>query len=134
DRRRIARRARLQAHRGGLRQALPASREGPRGGTLTMGSLFDPDAIGPGAGPWLGLAADLVVKTTLVLAAAALLCLACRRGSASLRHLIWAVALTGAVAMPFLTLALPAWRVPVLRAARSAGEVAPATPPPGLAM
>src|SRR5262249_41873328 len=54
---------------------------------------------------------ELIVKGTLVLALAAVLVLALRRASAAHRHLVWACALIGLVALPWMQLALPKWRV-----------------------
>src|SRR5262245_63045253 len=69
-------------------------------------------------------------KGTLLLTVAALLVLALRRGSAAHRHLVWACALAGLVALPVLLALLPAWRVsaPAL-AWLSAGSSAPAPAP-----
>lgn len=47
---------------------------------------------------------ELFVKSTLVLAAAGLLSLTLRRASASARHLVWAVAIAGVVALAFTPL------------------------------
>ena len=55
--------------------------------------------------------AELIVKGTLVLAVAALLVLVLRRASAAHRHLVWACALIGLVALPWMQLSLPRWRV-----------------------
>ncbi len=49
---------------------------------------------------------ELFVKSTLVLAAAGALSLTLRRASASARHLVWAVAIAGVVALA-LTPLLP---------------------------
>src|SRR5262245_43071436 len=54
---------------------------------------------------------ELIVKGTLVLTLAALLVLVLRRGSAAHRHLVWACALIGLVALPWMQLALPKWKV-----------------------
>ena len=43
--------------------------------------------------------------------------------SASVRHLAWASALTGSLAIPVLMLVLPSWRVPILP--RGQGQAAP---------
>ena len=48
---------------------------------------------------------ELIVKGTLVLAVAALLVLALRRASAAHRHLVWACALIGLVALPWMQVA-----------------------------
>jgi len=64
---------------------------------------------------------ELSVKGTLLLALAAALVLALRRASAAHRHLVWACALVGLVALPWMQLSLPAWKVstPLL------GQIAP---------
>jgi len=54
---------------------------------------------------------ELIVKGTLVLALAALLVLVLRRASAAHRHLVWACALIGLVALPWMQLSLPRWKV-----------------------
>ncbi len=58
----------------------------------------------------------LAVKSTIVLAAAGLASLALRRASASARHLVWALAFAGLLALPLLTRALPEWRAPIAAA------------------
>ena len=63
---------------------------------------------------WLSLA-DLVVKTSIVLSAAAVLSFVLRRRSAALRHLIWTLALGAALVLPMATVALPKWQVPLLQ-------------------
>lgn len=50
-------------------------------------------------------------KGTVLLALAALLVFLLRRSSAARRHLVWACALAGLVALPVSLLLLPAWRV-----------------------
>jgi beta-lactamase regulating signal transducer with metallopeptidase domain len=65
------------------------------------------------AGAW-SAAALLVLKSTLVLGAAALGALALRRASAASRHFVWALSLAALLALPALTLALPGWRPAVL--------------------
>src|SRR5262245_18247134 len=54
---------------------------------------------------------ELIVKGTLLLSLAALLVFALRRASAAHRHLVWACALIGLVALPWMQLALPSWKV-----------------------
>ena len=83
--------------------------------------------------PWL-LAADAVGKASLLLGAAGMASLALRRASASVRHLIWTLALVGSLVVPALSIALPRWSVPVVTIPATA-DVAPAasaTPPPVL--
>ena len=65
------------------------------------------------------LVLEVFFKATLLLALAALASHALRRGSASVRHLIWSAAIAGALALPVLTLwqpvslaVVPTWGVP----------------------
>src|SRR5713101_6588605 len=57
------------------------------------------------------------IKGILVLISAAALCLLLRRASAAARHLVWSLALTGTLALPLLSLGLPAWQLAVLPSA-----------------
>src|SRR6476661_9214960 len=78
---------------------------------MTLTSLLVPASA---AGlPWLAVA-DAVGKASILLGAAGLTSLALRRGSASARHLVWTLALVGALIVPVLSLALPRWTVPVV--------------------
>jgi beta-lactamase regulating signal transducer with metallopeptidase domain len=60
--------------------------------------------------------ADLALKGTVVLAAAALATLALRRASAAARHLVWTLAFAGLLALPVLGVAVPRWQIPILPA------------------
>jgi hypothetical protein len=51
----------------------------------------------------------LVLKSTAVILAAALAAAAFRRRSAATRHLVWAVGLVGALAIPLASMLLPSW-------------------------
>ena len=74
---------------------------------MTLTSLLAPASA---AGlPWLAIA-DAVGKASILLGAAGLTSLALRRGSASARHLVWTLALVGALLVPALSLALPRWQ------------------------
>jgi beta-lactamase regulating signal transducer with metallopeptidase domain len=64
----------------------------------------------------LSAVADLALKGTVVLAAAALATLALRRASAAARHLVWTLAFAGLLALPVLGLAVPRWQIPILPA------------------
>jgi beta-lactamase regulating signal transducer with metallopeptidase domain len=57
---------------------------------------------------------DAAIKAAIVLAFAAVLTRALRRSSASLRHLVWGLAIGAALLLPFLTAATPRWGVPGL--------------------
>lgn len=63
----------------------------------------------PGDAPWLASAVWLVVRATLLLAAAGLVSVALRRRSAAARHLAWGVGMTALLALPALSLVLPRW-------------------------
>lgn len=62
------------------------------------------------------------IKGIPVLIAAAALCFALRRASAAARHFVWTVAMCGLLALPLLSVALPAWQIPVLPAASEFGS------------
>ena len=79
---------------------------------------------------------DASLKSVIVLAAAACLVWCCRRSSAATRHLIWLLAVVSVIAMPVLSMIMPAWQRPVwsLRTDTRAGnemsltlELAPAS-------
>ena len=62
---------------------------------------------------WTLFTANILVKGFVVLGVATLMTLALRRASAASRHAVWAVALLSLLALPFLSSALPSWRMPV---------------------
>ena len=70
----------------------------------------------------LGVAA----KTTLLLAAALAATALMRRASAAARHLVWTLALASTLALPALSLLVPAWELRVLPAAPAAPAATPA--------
>jgi carboxyl-terminal processing protease len=51
------------------------------------------------------------IKSTVVLATAALVALMLRRSSPAGRHLVWSVAVAGSLCLPLLAAVLPGWRV-----------------------
>src|SRR6476661_4326066 len=57
---------------------------------------------------WIGVV-DTIVKATLLFLAAGLASVVLRRRSASLRHMIWTLALAGVLLLPVLSIALPRW-------------------------
>jgi TonB family protein len=56
---------------------------------------------------------QLAFKSTVILAAAWLAVWMLRHKSAALRHQIWTLALFAVLALPFFSLTLPAWRIPL---------------------
>ena len=66
---------------------------------------------------------DAVIKVTLLLAAAGAASLALARASASARHLVWTIALTGALVLPVLSVALPRWQLPLVTFTTPAPDV-----------
>jgi beta-lactamase regulating signal transducer with metallopeptidase domain len=56
---------------------------------------------------------ESAIRSTTLIAIAALAVLGLRRAPASVRHLVWTLALLGCVAMPFASRVLPGWSVPV---------------------
>ena len=72
-------------------------------------------------------------KAALVLLAALLATALLRRASASTRHQVWAAALVSVLALPALTLALPAWQVPMLPAAAAPASADDVDLPPAAA-
>lgn len=73
--------------------------------------------------------ADLALKGTVVLAAAAVATLMLRRAAASARHMAWTLAFGGLLALPVLGLAVPRWRLPILPAHPAQTAPAPAAEP-----
>ena len=72
---------------------------------------------------------EAVLKATLLLAAAGLVVFALRNATASLRHFVWSCSLVGALAIPALTLVLPAWQLGIV-AAPGAQAISRTLPPP----
>ena len=70
---------------------------------------------------------DLTVKSILILSLAGLITAVFRGISAAARHLIWFSALCSLVCLPFLSLVLPSWYVPLV----AAPPVSPVTATPG---
>lgn len=83
---------------------------------------------------WAWALALVLVKSTLVLGAAALAARSLRHGSAARRHLVWTLALGALLVLPLMALALPAWKLPFLQirtlpaAMGGVGVPAPAVP------
>jgi beta-lactamase regulating signal transducer with metallopeptidase domain len=75
-------------------------------------SGFDQPWLASGDARWV---LPLLLKATLVLVAAGLVSWSMRRrASAAARHLVWALALSTLLALPFLSVLLPRWDVRVL--------------------
>ena len=61
------------------------------------------------------VALAIALKASVILCSGVLLCLALRKSSAALRHLVWSVVLTALLLLPVLEVTTPAWRVALLR-------------------
>lgn len=68
-------------------------------------------------------ALDAAVKVAVLLALACIATRLLRNSSAALRHSLWSAAIAGALILPLLALALPAWHVPIPGAEAAAGVV-----------
>ncbi len=66
------------------------------------------------SGKGLALLLGTVFRGTCLLLLCGGLVLALRRASAAARHLVWSLGLGAMLALPFISLALPAWDVPVI--------------------
>src|SRR5688572_2283680 len=75
---------------------------------------------------WLP-ALDIMMKVTLLFAAAGAATMALGRASAAARHLVWTLALISALLLPVLSLALPRWQLPIVRLASPSPEAPLAT-------
>ncbi len=76
-----------------------------------MMDLVDSHMLPALAGALLALLLDVTLKGALILAFAGLLTALLRRAAAGARHLVWCLAVCSVLALPLLTLTLPAWRV-----------------------
>ena len=63
---------------------------------------------------FLNLWLDAALKAAVLLLAALACTALMRRSSAAVRHRTWCLTFAGLIALPLLSLALPAWRIPVL--------------------
>jgi beta-lactamase regulating signal transducer with metallopeptidase domain len=88
--------------------------------------LSDLLAVVPSGEAWLPVI-DAIAKATVILVVAALASFALRRASAAARHLVWTLALTSAVVLPVLSLALPRWQVGLVTVERAGPAVTPGT-------
>jgi HEAT repeat protein/beta-lactamase regulating signal transducer with metallopeptidase domain len=75
-------------------------------------------------GVWLP-AVDALIKVSLVLGLAGLATLVLGRASAAVRHLVWTMALTSALVLPVLSVALPRWQLPIVTLTSGAALPAP---------
>jgi len=71
----------------------------------------------------LAVLLDASVKGLVVIAAAGLAAWLMRRRSASVRHLVWSVAVAGLVVLPGLSVMLPSWQVAILPEPSAAAPV-----------
>lgn len=88
-------------------------------------------AIRGGELTWLfGLLIDTALKGTLLIAAAAIASQILKNRSAAARHAAWTAAVVGHLALPVLTLLVPAWRIPLFPAPPWVQTTAPTAPSP----
>jgi beta-lactamase regulating signal transducer with metallopeptidase domain len=73
--------------------------------------MFVLSAFPAGAAAWLAVLLHVSAKAALVLVTAAAVCFALRRASASLRHLVWTLAIVCILCLPLLSMVLPTWQV-----------------------
>ena len=78
---------------------------------MTMFGWDDHSGMASGAGWLSAMMVASSAKSAAVLAAGALAALTLRRRSAAARHLAWSIAVVGALGVPVLAVALPAWRL-----------------------
>src|ERR1035441_1401907 len=61
--------------------------------------------------PWLAMLLGAALKSTIVVGAAWLLAFSLRRQSAAARHLVWTAAAAALLALPLLSVSMPALRI-----------------------
>jgi TonB family protein len=66
---------------------------------------------------------SLALKSIVLLSLASLISLFMRRNSAAVRHLVWTVAFAGLLLLPFLSVSLPAFSLPVAAHIQEASEL-----------
>ncbi len=69
----------------------------------------------PDATAWLPSIEIVLLKSVVVFAVAALMCLLLRKAAASARHTVWLLSLVGVLALPLLSVALPSWEMPFFK-------------------
>ncbi|HVF90220.1 MAG TPA: M56 family metallopeptidase [Blastocatellia bacterium] len=79
-----------------------------------MLQFFDPASVDTQSTLLVRLLVDVSIKGALILLLASGLTFACRRSSAAARHLVWSLALISLLALPGLSVLLPAWQVAAL--------------------
>ena len=81
---------------------------------------------------WLP-AVDALIKVTFVLGLAGIATVVLGRSSAAVRHLVWTLALSSALMLPVLSIALPRWQLPIVKLQSSVSSTqaprAPLHPP-----
>jgi len=73
----------------------------------------------------LALLADVGLKGIVLMALASLAAFAMKRSTASARHLVYLLALGGLLFLPFVSLLVPMWQLPILPASESPAVPAP---------
>src|SRR6185295_9793346 len=94
-----------------------------------MSLIFEPASLSNNWAPWLSLLLDFAIKGTAIIFAAGLLIVVLRRASAATRHLVLSLSIVSLLALPALSLLLPAWQISIFS---SPGvQVAAGSSPPG---
>ena len=80
------------------------------------------------ADAWLVALVDTSLRLSVILLVAGIIAMVLRRSSANLRHLVWALALAGALILPVGASYLPTFSLPVPRPLLSFARVAVTCP------
>ncbi len=76
-----------------------------------MTPLFNSMILTDMAETWAELIVPMAIKGSVLLGLFGILCFLLRRASASARHLLWTLGLTGVLLLPVLSAGLPSWNV-----------------------
>jgi beta-lactamase regulating signal transducer with metallopeptidase domain len=80
----------------------------------------------------IAAALELVVRVSLLFAAASLVVALLRHSSAATRHMVWAVAVAGSLALPLVSLLAPRWELGILPAPERSSVLSTLVSPPAI--
>lgn len=89
-----------------------------------MISLFNSMPISEGTAGTIQMLFDVAIKSFIILLATGFSLRLLSRAAAATRHLAWTLALTSVLALPFISLLLPGWQLPLLPSLKKAEIVA----------